>query len=117
MCGIAGYFGIAEDESLLKAMNTAQAHRGPDGNGVFTHGPAGLAHVRLAFIDRDHGQQPVFADNDNLVLIYNGEVYNFLELRAELQAAGRTFKTNSDTEVVLQAYAEWGMSASPGSSL
>lgn len=111
MCGIAGYFGIAEDESLLKAMNTAQAHRGPDGNGVFTHGPAGLAHVRLAFIDRDHGQQPVFADNDNLVLIYNGEVYNFLELRAELQAAGRTFKTNSDTEVVLQAYAEWGMSA------
>jgi asparagine synthase (glutamine-hydrolysing) len=111
MCGIAGYFGLPEDKQLLKVMNTTQAHRGPDGDGVFTHGQVGLAHVRLAFIDRAHGQQPIYADNDNLVLIYNGEVYNFLELRAELETAGRAFKTNSDSEVVLQAYAEWGTSA------
>lgn len=111
MCGIAGYFGLPEDKQLLKAMNVAQAHRGPDGDGVFTHGRVGLAHLRLAFIDRAHGEQPIYADNDNLVLIYNGEVYNFVELRAELEAAGRTFKTHSDSEVVLQAYAEWGTDA------
>lgn len=92
-------------------MNTAQAHRGPDGDGVFTHGRVGLAHLRLAFIDRAHGEQPIYADKDNLVLMYNGEVYNFMELRAELETAGRTFKTHSDSEVVLQAYAEWGTDA------
>jgi len=111
MCGIAGYFGLPEDKKLLETMNAAQAHRGPDGHGVFTHGPAGLAHLRLAFIDREHGQQPIYANNDNLVLIYNGEVYNFKELREELEAAGREFKTNSDSEVVLQAYAQWGTDA------
>jgi len=111
MCGIAGYFGLPEDKKLLQTMNAAQAHRGPDGEGFFTHGPVGLAHLRLAFIDRAHGEQPVYADNGNLVLIYNGEVYNYMELRSELEAAGRIFKTNSDSEVVLQAYAEWGTDA------
>lgn len=111
MCGIAGYFGLPEDKKLLQTMNDAQAHRGPDGDGLFLHGPVGLAHRRLAFIDRAHGAQPIFTDNDNLSLIYNGEVYNFMELRAELEAAGRKFKTNSDSEVVLQAYAEWGTDA------
>lgn len=111
MCGIAGYFGLSEDKKLLETMNLAQAHRGPDGHGVFTHGNVGLAHLRLAFIDREHGQQPIYADNDNLVLIYNGEVYNFRELRDELETAGREFKTNSDSEVVLQAYAQWGTDA------
>lgn len=111
MCGIAGYFGLPEDKKLLQTMNTAQAHRGPDGDGYFTHGSVGLAHLRLAFIDREHGGQPLYADNKNLVLIYNGEVYNFKELRAELETAGRTFTTNSDSEVVLQAYAQWGTDA------
>ena len=111
MCGIAGYFGLPEDKKLLETMNTTQAHRGPDGHGVFTHGPVGLAHLRLAFIDREHGQQPFYADNENFVLIYNGEVYNYVELREELEAAGRKFQTNSDSEVVVQAYAEWGTDA------
>lgn len=111
MCGIAGYFGLPEDKNLLQTMNAAQAHRGPDGDGYFMHGSVGLAHLRLAFIDREHGAQPIYADNKNLVLIYNGEVYNFKELRSELENAGRTFITQSDTEVVLQAYAQWGTDA------
>ena len=111
MCGIAGYFGLPEDKKLLETMNAAQAHRGPDGDGIFLHAAVGLAHRRLAFIDRAHGQQPIFANDKNLVLIYNGEVYNFKELQAELEKAGRQFATNSDSEVVLQAYAEWGTDA------
>lgn len=111
MCGIAGYYGFDEDKPLLRRMNAAQAHRGPDGEGFFTHKRAGLAHLRLAFIDRAHGDQPITTDNGNLVLIYNGEVYNYKELRDELEAAGRTFNTQSDTEVVLQAYAEWDTDA------
>ena len=111
MCGIAGYFGLPEDKQILKVMNDAQAHRGPDGDGFFTDGPVGLAHVRLAFIDRAHGAQPIYTDNNNLVLIYNGEVYNYKELRDELETAGRTFTTHSDSEVVLQAYAQWGTDA------
>lgn len=111
MCGIAGYYGFSEDKTLLKTMNKAQAHRGPDGDGIFTDGVVGLAHVRLAFIDRSGGAQPMHTKDKNFTLIYNGEVYNFAELRDELKAAGRTFATKSDSEVVLQAYAEWGTAA------
>ena len=112
MCGIAGYFNLdTGSEKLLKVMNTAQAHRGPDGDGYYSDGPVGLAHVRLAIIDRSHGVQPLYAENKSLVIVYNGEVYNYLDLREQLKALGRTFKTNSDTEVILQAYAEWGVAA------
>ena len=112
MCGIAGYFNLDDgNEKLLKTMNTAQAHRGPDGDGYYVDGQVGLAHVRLAIIDREHGVQPFYAADKSLVIVYNGEIYNYLELRNELEAAGRTFVTNSDTEVVLQAYAEWGKAA------
>jgi asparagine synthase (glutamine-hydrolysing) len=111
MCGIAGYFGIPEDKKLLHTMNAAQAHRGPDGEGFFTDGPVGLAHLRLAIIDRAHGVQPITAESGNLVIIYNGEIYNYKELRQELETLGRTFKTESDTEVVLQAYVQWGTDA------
>lgn len=109
MCGIAGYYNIADgNEKLLKSMNAAQAHRGPDGEGYYTDGPVGLAQLRLAIIDREHGVQPFYNKDKSLVLIYNGEVYNYLELRQELEAEGYEFTTQSDTEVVLQAYAAWG---------
>lgn len=109
MCGIAGYFNLdSGNEKLLKTMNAAQAHRGPDGDGYFVDGPVGLAHLRLAIIDRAHGEQPFYAADRSLVMVYNGEVYNYLDLRKELEAAGRTFTTKSDTEVVLQAYEQWG---------
>ncbi len=111
MCGIAGYYGLSEDKSLLETMNAAQAHRGPDGKGIFTHGQVGLAHVRLAIIDRAHGQQPLFNKDKTLALVYNGEIYNYKELKDELEQAGYEFKTNSDTEVIVHAYAAWGEEA------
>lgn len=111
MCGIAGYFGQEKDEALLKRMNDAQEHRGPDGSGVFAEGLVGLGHRRLAIIDRAHGQEPLFSADKNLVITYNGEIYNYKELRDELIKKGYEFKTESDTEVIVQAYAEWGTAA------
>lgn len=111
MCGIAGYHGLTADEALLRRMNDCQVHRGPDGAGVFTDGPVGFAHRRLSIIDRAHGQQPMTTRDGRYTISYNGEVYNYLDLRAELEPLGHTFETDSDTEVVLQAFAEWGADA------
>ncbi len=111
MCGIAGYYGLEADEALLRRMNDCQAHRGPDGDGMVTDGPVGLAHRRLSIIDVAHGQQPMATRDGRYTLSYNGEVYNYLDLRAELEALGRTFETDSDTEVVLEAFAQWGSEA------
>ncbi|MDN5790717.1 MAG: asparagine synthase (glutamine-hydrolyzing) [Micrococcales bacterium] len=111
MCGIAGYYGLEADEALLRRMNDCQAHRGPDGEGTFTDGPAGLAHRRLSIIDVAHGQQPMTTRDGRYTIAYNGEVYNYLDLRAELEALGRAFETDSDTEVVLEAFAQWGAEA------
>ena len=111
MCGIAGYHGLTADEALLRRMNDCQVHRGPDGDGIFTDGPVGLAHRRLSIIDRAHGQQPMTTPDGRYTIIYNGEVYNYLDLRAELEALGRSFSTDSDTEVVLEAFAQWGAEA------
>jgi asparagine synthase (glutamine-hydrolysing) len=108
MCGIAGYFGIAANEKLLHDMNECQTHRGPDGSGVFSFGMAGLAHSRLSIIDLEHGAQPMESADGRYVIIHNGEVYNYLDLRSELEALGHSFTTNTDTEVVVEAYAEWG---------
>ncbi len=111
MCGIAGYHGLPADRALLTRMNDCQQHRGPDGDGITTDGPCGLAHRRLSIIDIAHGQQPMETPDGRYVIAYNGEVYNYLDLRSELQAQGRTFATDSDTEVVLQAFAQWGPEA------
>jgi asparagine synthase (glutamine-hydrolysing) len=111
MCGIAGYIGLAPDEALLDRMNSAQRHRGPDGSGTYIDGPVGFAHQRLAVIDREGGHQPMGTPDGRFTLIYNGEVYNHDDLRAELQASGHAFSTRSDTEVVLHALAEWGEEA------
>jgi asparagine synthase (glutamine-hydrolysing) len=107
MCGIAGFWG-PPDAALLASMTGRIAHRGPDGEGFFEHPLASLGHRRLAIIDPAGGHQPVGTDDGRVQLTYNGEVYNFRELRADLEAAGHQFHTACDTEVVLHAYLEWG---------
>jgi asparagine synthase (glutamine-hydrolysing) len=107
MCGIAGFWG-APDAALLATMTSRIAHRGPDGEGFFEHPLASLGHRRLVIIDPEGGHQPIGSDDGRVQLTYNGEVYNFRELRAELEPLGHVFHTACDTEVVLHAYLEWG---------
>ncbi|MGO4835460.1 asparagine synthetase B, partial [Rhizobiaceae sp. 2RAB30] len=112
MCGIAGYFGRemhrAEATGLLLRMTGAIAHRGPDGEGVFVGRDAGLGHRRLSVIDLIDGAQPMSSADGNVHITYNGEVFNYVELREMLVARGRRFRTTSDTEVILQLYEELG---------
>jgi len=111
MCGIAGLamrHAAAADTGLLDRMTDVLAHRGPDGRGVYVDGPVGLGHRRLSIIDLNTGSQPMDAVDGDFWITYNGEVYNYTELRAELSALGHRFRTTSDTEVVLQAYVAWG---------
>ncbi len=112
MCGIAGIFnlnGEPASPNLLKNMTDAIAHRGPDGEGHYTDGYIGLGHRRLAIIDLSPaGQQPMISANKQIVLSYNGEVYNFRELRKELEKLGHKFHSQTDSEVVLNAWVEWG---------
>ena len=113
MCGIAGiirYHGEA-DEQTIRDMNDRMTRRGPDDSGVFVKGRVALSHRRLSIIDIKTGHQPLTIDNGNIVIVYNGEIYNFQELREELAAQGATFYTNSDTEVVAQAYLHYGIRA------
>jgi asparagine synthase (glutamine-hydrolysing) len=112
MCGIAGVVhldGSAPDPAGLRQMGAALAHRGPDGEGYEIRGPAGLAHRRLAVIDlSDAGLQPMTNERGTLWLTYNGEIYNYRALRAELIALGHQFRSASDSEVILHAYEAWG---------
>jgi len=115
MCGIAGVLdrdGVPVDPSLLEAMTRVLAHRGPDGEGTFIDGSFGMGHRRLAILDlTDAGRQPMESPDGDLVITYGGEVYNFPELRAELIGGGHTFRSRTDTEVVLHALQEWGTGA------
>jgi len=111
MCGIAGlvdFSGADVDLQGLKSMSDALVHRGPDGDGIYHKGPVGLAHRRLAIIDPEGGAQPMRNESGSVILSYNGEIYNFKELRQELQPSF-PFATESDTEVVLRAYQQWGI--------
>lgn len=112
MCGIAGQFalnGEDADPALVGAMAERLAHRGPDGEGTFFSGPIGLAHRRLAIIDlSDEGRQPMGSEDGTLQIVFNGEIYNYPEIREELSAAGHRFASATDTEVILHAYEEWG---------
>ena len=109
MCGIAGVYGAGTaDPSQLRAMARHLAHRGPDHQGIHADSGSGLAHTRLSIIDLGGGDQPLFADDGRLGLIANGEIYNYIELRAELEGCGRRFATHSDCETILHAYAEYG---------
>ncbi|HEV3122992.1 MAG TPA: asparagine synthase (glutamine-hydrolyzing) [Candidatus Dormibacteraeota bacterium] len=107
MCGINGFWG-RPDRELLEAMAVAQRHRGPDDDGFFECEHASLGFRRLSIIDVSGGHEPMWTDDELLHLVYNGEVYNFRELRAELEPLGHRFKTHCDAEVVLHAYEEWG---------
>jgi asparagine synthase (glutamine-hydrolysing) len=111
MCGIAGYInfdGTPADAAVLEDMIGALAHRGPDEHGVYTGAGAGLAHARLSIIDLSGGRQPMASESGSLHITFNGEIFNYLELRAELIRRGRNFRTNSDTEVLLRLYEEGG---------
>ena len=107
MCGIFGFAG-SPDRQLLGRMAAAIVHRGPDDAGAFETPSVSLGHRRLSIIDREGGHQPVANEDETVWLVYNGEVYNFRELRAELEAAGHTFRTHCDSEVIVHAYEEWG---------
>ena len=112
MCGIAGIFDIkglqAPDRAVLQAMNQSQFHRGPDEGNLHIEPGIGLAHRRLSIIDLASGQQPMFSGDGTLCVVYNGEIYNFRELREELSALGHAFTTHCDTEVILYAWRQWG---------
>src|SRR5688572_4722791 len=113
MCGIVGIFNVdgqPVSPALLRRMTDAVAHRGPDGEGFYTDSFIGLGHRRLAIIDLSPaGHQPMITSDRNHALTYNGEIYNFQELRAELESLGHRFHSRTDSEVVLHAYVEWGV--------
>jgi asparagine synthase (glutamine-hydrolysing) len=111
MCGIAGYLQFDDGppkRALLRRMISSLLHRGPDATGVHTAGPAGLAHARLSIIDLAGGAQPMSTVDGKLWITFNGEIFNYVELREELIAKGYRFGTRSDTEVILNAYREYG---------
>ncbi len=89
-------------------MNQSQIHRGPDDGGLHVEPGVGLAHRRLSIIDLSGGHQPLFNEDGSVVVVYNGEIYNFPELTTELLAAGHHFRTHCDTEVIVHAWEEWG---------
>ena len=115
MCGIAGRINFRSaapvDAAVLGRMCALIAHRGPDGQDVWLEGPAALGHRRLAIIDlSDGGRQPMASADGRLRITFNGEIYNFRELRADLERRGHHFRSQSDTEVILAAYQEFGAS-------
>ena len=112
MCGICGIvnFNVTEpvDPLLVERMTNAQAHRGPDDSGYFIEGNVGLGHRRLSIIDLSGGKQPIFNEDGSVVVVFNGEIYNYSDLTADLVARGHKFATRSDTETIAHAYEEYG---------
>jgi len=113
MCGIAGIFHLETakpvDPARIRLMTDAMLHRGPDGNGCWTAPGIGLGHLRLSIIDLAGSAQPMLSEDEADVLTFNGEIYNFQEVRAELSALGHRFRTSGDTEVILAAWRQWGV--------
>ncbi len=112
MCGIAGIFHLETakpvDPARIRLMTDAIAHRGPDGAGVWTAPGVGLGHRRLSIIDLGGGAQPMLTEDESLAVTFNGEIYNFAAVRRELESKGHRFRTDSDTEVILHGYRQWG---------
>jgi asparagine synthase (glutamine-hydrolysing) len=112
MCGICGQFNFQNQAPVrradLEAMTKSIAHRGPDDDGYFIAGPLGLGFRRLSIIDLAGGHQPMSDQKESVWVVFNGEIYNFPELKRELQGRGHIFRTNSDTEVIIHGYREWG---------
>src|SRR6266851_3137720 len=110
MCGITGMLGsLRTDRATLQAMNDGLLHRGPDGEGFFWSDDVGLGMRRLAIIDVAGGDQPIYNEDKTVCIVFNGEIYNFLDLRQELESRGHHFATHSDTEAVVHAYEEYGV--------
>lgn len=112
MCGIAGKLGFHPDafptHALLAAMCNKIAHRGPDDAGYFIQGPIALGHRRLSVIDVMSGHQPLGNEDETIWVVLNGEIYNYVELREQLEQKGHRFRTRSDTEVIVHLYEEYG---------
>lgn len=112
MCGICGIYqpGVAIAHSVIQNMTDTLHHRGPDGQGIWVAEGIALGHRRLSIIDVEGGQQPWVSDDNSIHLVFNGELYNYVELKQELSRHGFHFKSSSDTEVLLRAYECWGIS-------
>ncbi len=112
MCGIAGVLYAdshrCADRNVLQQMGDAIAHRGPDGEGFFRSNNVGLIHRRLAIIDLAGGDQPIANEDESVQVVFNGEIYNYPELRQQLESRGHVFRTNSDTEVLVHLYEDFG---------
>jgi asparagine synthase (glutamine-hydrolysing) len=112
MCGIAGIFHLGTpkpvDPARVMGMTDAMVHRGPDGGGVWTARGVGLGHRRLSIIDLGGGAQPMLSADEQIVVVFNGEIYNFAEVRRELEVRGAVFRTGSDTEVLIHGWRAWG---------
>ena len=107
MCGVSGFNW--KSTLCIEKMNKTIKHRGPDDEGIYIDEKVSLGHVRLSIIDLSSaGRQPMSNEDERVWIIYNGEIYNFLELRKKLEDKGHKFKSNTDSEVVLHAYEEWG---------
>src|SRR5262245_45641398 len=112
MCGISGIFhfrGGPVDRQLVHRMSSVLRHRGPDGSGMYVSKRIGLGHRRLSIIDVAGGSQPVANEDGSIQVAFNGEIYNFIEVREELEKKGHVFKTRSDTEVIVHGFEEWGI--------
>src|SRR5882672_9438383 len=110
MCGICGFFGeaIALSDDTLERMNSTLVRRGPDEGGIYRASGVGLAMRRLSIIDLAGGRQPIHNEDSTVWVVFNGEIYNYRELRTGLQQRGHRFETNSDTEVLVHLYEEHG---------
>lgn len=113
MCGIAGMIDKHNgkiDRVTIRRMTDRIVHRGPDAEGIYIDGNIGMGHRRLSILDlSDAGTQPMFSHDNRYCIVFNGEIYNYRELKKVLCAAGAVFKTNTDTEVILEAYRRWGI--------
>src|SRR6218665_852610 len=109
MCGIVGYYKFKNSDVSIRELTNLLKKRGPDSQGVYEDSKVALGHARLSILDLATGDQPMFTKQKDVVLVFNGEIYNFQEIKEQLQANGITFVTASDTEVILEAYKQWGI--------
>jgi len=107
LCGICGFVGF-EDKELLREMCNSIRHRGPDDQGYYIDANVSMGHNRLSIIDLKGGHQPIHNEDGSIWVIYNGEIYNFADLRNELETKGHRFYTSSDTEAIVHLYEEYG---------
>ena len=108
MCGIVGIASLNLNKIKLNEITNTLSHRGPDDFGIYQDNYVGLGHRRLSIIDLEGGRQPIFNEDRSMCIIFNGEIYNFIQIRDDLLEKGHRFSTRSDTETILHAYEEWG---------